>query len=102
MSLSPRHRTVEVCGSYASQITESRTGATPCNPSGDVGLGASNVQFVVPLFIDSAAGDLHLAPGSPAIDSGNPALDFSLEAAPNGGRINAGGYGNTGEAQLSL
>ncbi len=35
---------------------------------------------------------------SPAIDGGDPAADFSLEPAPNGGRINLGAYGNTPEA----
>ena len=35
---------------------------------------------------------------SPAIDCGDPAADFSLEPAPNGGRINLGAYGNTSEA----
>jgi hypothetical protein len=35
---------------------------------------------------------------SPLIDAGNPASDFSLESAPNGGRANIGIYGNTTEA----
>jgi hypothetical protein len=32
---------------------------------------------------------------SPCIDAGDPNSDYSLEPAPNGGRINMGGYGNT-------
>jgi len=32
---------------------------------------------------------------SPAIDMGDPTSDYSLEPAPNGGRINMGAYGNT-------
>ena len=35
---------------------------------------------------------------SPAIDAGDPAADFSGEPMPNGGRLNQGVYGNTGEA----
>ena len=35
---------------------------------------------------------------SPAIDMGDPADDYSLEPAPNGGFVNLGAYGNTPEA----
>ena len=35
---------------------------------------------------------------SPCIDAGHPSSPFSLEPPPNGGRINAGRYGNTSEA----
>ncbi len=35
---------------------------------------------------------------SPCIDMGDTADDYSLEPLPNGGRINQGGYGNTGQA----
>lgn len=38
---------------------------------------------------------------SPAIDLGNPASSFANETAPNGGRVNAGAYGNTSEASRS-
>jgi hypothetical protein len=51
-----------------------------------------------PLFADTA---YHLAPGSPAIDAGDPAMDYSNEPMPNGGRINIGAYGNTSGAALS-
>jgi predicted outer membrane repeat protein len=43
-------------------------------------------------------GDYHLLPESPCIDAGDPNSDFSLEPAPNGGRIDMGAYGNTPEA----
>ncbi len=35
---------------------------------------------------------------SPTIDAGDPTSDYSLEPAPNGGRLNQGSYGNTAEA----
>lgn len=35
------------------------------------------------------------AANSPLLDRGDPAADYSLEPAPNGGRVNAGAYGNT-------
>ncbi len=45
-----------------------------------------------PLFADDS---LTLASTSPAIDSGDPSMDYSNEPMPNGGRINMGAYGNT-------
>jgi len=38
---------------------------------------------------------------SPCIDAGDPESDFSLEALPNGGRINLGAYGGTEQASQS-
>ncbi|MHC4676050.1 MAG: M6 family metalloprotease domain-containing protein [Planctomycetota bacterium] len=38
---------------------------------------------------------------SPCIDAGDPGSDYSLEPAPNGGRINMGAYGNTQYASKS-
>ena len=35
---------------------------------------------------------------SPCIDRGNPASAFANEPSPNGGRINIGAFGNTGQA----
>jgi nitrous oxidase accessory protein NosD len=74
-----------------------------------------------PLFVDSAAGDLHLrsaaasgtyvkATGqwtqfprqnSPGIDAGDPAAGFENEPERNGGRLNLGAYGNTPQASRS-
>ena len=54
-----------------------------------------------PLFADAANNDFHLLSGSPAIDSGDPADDYSLEPEQNGCRINMGAYGNTAEAAVS-
>ncbi len=46
-----------------------------------------------PLFVDRERYELQQK--SPCIDAGDPESDFSLEPAPNGGRINLGAYGNT-------
>lgn len=51
-----------------------------------------------PLFADAA---LHLSAGSPAVDAGDWADAFAVEPAPNGGRIDAGAFGNTVEATAS-
>ena len=48
-----------------------------------------------PLFLDYFAGDYHVRSGSPAVDGGDPASDYGVEPAPNGGRIEIGAYGNT-------
>ena len=75
---------------------------------------AGNIS-VDPLFADSNNGDYHLKSQagryvastktwvkddvtSPCLDRGNPAGDFHLEPAPNGGRINMGCYGGTAQA----
>ena len=69
-----------------------------------------------PLFVDAANNDFRLKSTgghwngstwvyddvtSPCIDAGDPASDYSNEPEPNGGRINMGAYGNTGEASKS-
>lgn len=66
-----------------------------------------------PLFVNAAAGSFRLksqgghwngsgwpldAVTSPCIDTGDPASAFTLEPAPNGGRINMGFDGNTAHA----
>ncbi|MEP0546336.1 MAG: endonuclease [Rhodothermales bacterium] len=42
-----------------------------------------------------------LGAGSAAIDAGDPSADFVFEPRPNGGRVNAGAYGNTPLATVS-
>src|SRR6185436_1839292 len=48
-----------------------------------------------PQFVNLAANNYHLVSTSTSVDAGNPASDYSLEPAPNGGRIDLGAYGNT-------
>ena len=70
----------------------------------------------LPLFANEAGGDYHLRSlsgryfnggwvtdvvHSVAIDAGDPTADYSGELAPNGGRVNIGAYGNTGQASRS-
>ncbi len=54
-----------------------------------------------PMYEDTLNDDFHLAFGSPAIDAGDPASDYSNEPEPNGDRINMGAYGNTLEATIN-
>jgi hypothetical protein len=63
--------------------------------------GASDLASGV-VFASYAERDLHVRPGQPTTDSGDPADDFSLEPSPNGGRINLGAYGGTAEAEASV
>ncbi len=59
-------------------------------------------DFSAPVaFVDPASGDFREAPGQPSVDAGHPADDWSLEPAPNGGRVNAGAFGNTPLAAAS-
>jgi hypothetical protein len=70
-----------------------------------------------PLFVSSSKDDYHLrstggswhngawtadTATSPCIDAGSTASEFNCEPAPNGGRVNLGAYGNTGEASKSV
>jgi hypothetical protein len=69
-----------------------------------------------PLLADAKAGDFHLRSSvgrfkagswvkdkehSPAIDAGDPAGAHDSEPSPNGGRVDAGAFGNTTEASKS-
>jgi len=69
-----------------------------------------------PLFANESIHDFHLrstggrysngvfvtdTSHSMAIDSGDPLTAYSLEAVPNGSRVNIGAYGNTVEASMS-
>jgi hypothetical protein len=70
-----------------------------------------------PLFANAAGGNFRLKSqggrwnglkwvldlvSSPCLDSGDPASDFALEPAPNGGRINMGYDGNTVAASKAV
>jgi hypothetical protein len=48
-----------------------------------------------PGLIDPANGNFHVYCWSACIDAGDESAEYSLEPAPNGGRINIGRYGNT-------
>jgi hypothetical protein len=66
---------------------------------GDVSFAGTNGNISAdPLFVDAANGDYYLQSGSPAVDTGDPQADFSLEPVSVVGRINMGRYGNTAEA----
>ena len=86
-----------------------------------LGWGSGNIA-ADPLFANPAAGDYHLRSkygrwdpaanagaggwvtdpvGSPCIDGGDPASDYSNEPQPNFGRANIGAFGNTAQASRS-
>ena len=86
-------------------------------PGGTLTWGDSNID-ADPLFADPDNDDYHLksargrwdsgtetwvtdAVTSPCIDAGDPASDYSNEPDPNGGRVNMGAWGNTGQASKS-
>lgn len=104
--------TVRYCNVYGHPPGANYSGMT--DPTGTDG----NVS-VDPLFADPNHSDYHLksAAGrwspvshtwvtddlsSPCIDAGDPAEDVGEEPAPNGGRINMGGYGGREHASKSL
>ncbi len=88
------------------------------NPAGDyvgVSAGANDIHSD-PQYANRSAFDFHLrsrygrwngkewatdSVSSPCIDVGDPSSDFSGEPENNGGRLNLGRYGNTGQASKS-
>lgn len=50
-----------------------------------------------PLFVAQFT-DVHLQPGSPSVDAGDPTDPVGMEPVPNGGIIDQGAYGGTPEA----
>ena len=71
---------------------------------------------VDPLFVNAAANDYHLqstagsyhggaftadAADSLCLDAGDPSASVGDEPSPNGGRVNLGAYGSTGQASLT-
>lgn len=80
------------------------------------GLDAHSIS-ANPLFVDTATGDFHLesrrgsyhngawtadAATSPAVDQGRPDTGCQAEPLQNGGRVNLGAYGGTGQASRSI
>ncbi|MCH7779778.1 MAG: right-handed parallel beta-helix repeat-containing protein [Acidobacteria bacterium] len=68
------------------------------HPAGNVEgwiVAGANMIFTDPLFFNSAAGDYHLTPASPAVDAGNPrtmdpATDFEGDPRVVNGRVDMG------------
>ncbi len=71
-----------------------------------IGMGVipAHISHLAPVFLSELGDDppFRAAPMSPTIDAGDPNDDFSLEPAPNGGRINQGVFGNSPFATPSL
>ena len=67
---------------------------------GNVVAGEGDLEKAV-AFVDAARDDFRLKPDQPSTDAGDPAAEWNLEPAPNGGRINLGAFGNTADAELS-
>lgn len=63
--------------------------------------GTGDLSVPDPRFVNRNVGGYRLESASPAVDGGDPADEFSLEPAPNGGRVDMGAYGNTDEAPAS-
>ena len=65
---------------------------------------ATHISHLAPIFLPETDKDppFRADPMSPTIDAGDPNDNFSLEPAPNGGRINQGVFGNTPFATPSL
>lgn len=75
-------------GIITSQYNDVMDGYEGCVP----GLGDLSALVA---FLDAVARDYREQPFQPSLDTGNPADDYSLEPALNGGRINMGAFGNT-------
>jgi len=62
----------------------------------------ANSNLVIdPRFVDPDNDDYTLGSDSFLIDEGDPGTDFSLESAPNGGRVNIGPQGGTSAANTA-
>lgn len=78
--------------------------------SPQVGIDSSTEFTLDPRYVDKENGDYHLKTlyqglyevHSPSIDTGDPQDSVGSEPEPNGGRINQGAYGGTGEAAQSI
>jgi len=55
----------------------------------------NKLLYLDPMFVNEAAGDVHLKNTSVALDAGAPEGDYCGEPNPNGCRIDMGGYGGT-------
>ncbi len=57
-----------------------------------------DLVFADPRFAWPGGGDLSVLPGSPLVDTADPAADYCAEPEPNGCRANAGAFGATDAA----
>jgi hypothetical protein len=74
---------------FGNQTNYIQTAAGP----GDLSVGVT--------FGDLVGRDLHLTSSQATTDSGDPDDPVGAEPAPNGGRVNLGAFGGTGEAELT-
>ena len=82
-------------GDNGCECVQQNDGVELCNALDDDCNGLTDDD---PPFDEVKDRDVHLQPGSPAIDTGDPPSEYCLEPQPNGGRINPGYWGNTEEA----
>ena len=85
------------------KVTSSRVYYNPSNATRYEDLASMDAHLLSPTGYVDNAGVFHDGGSaySPAIDAGDPEADCSNEPAPNGGRLNAGAFGNTAEASCS-
>ncbi len=85
------------------KVTSSRVYYNPNNATRYEDLASMDAHLLSPTGYVDNAGVFHDGGSaySPAIDAGDPEADCSNEPEPNGGRLNAGAFGNTAEASSS-
>ena len=84
-------------------VTAARMYYTPGNATRYEDLATMDAHLLSPagyVVNGGAAGPATLK-YSPAIDAGDPTADCTNEPSPNGGRLNAGAFGNTAEASCT-
>ena len=82
------------------KVTSSRVYYNPSNATRYEDLASMDAHLLSPTGYVDNAGVFHDGGSaySPAIDAGDTEADCSNEPEPNGGRLNAGAFGNTAEA----
>jgi hypothetical protein len=87
-----------IWGNWAVQGPQLYNSSTPnyCCIQDWIQGGEGNISSV-PHFVDAANDDFHLWSWSPCLDAGDPTSPYQNEPQPNGGTVDMGAYGNTGE-----
>jgi len=82
------------------KVTSSKVYYNPSNATRYEDLASMDAHLLSPAgyVVNGGAAGPATTDYSPAIDHGDPDADCSNEPAPNGGRLNAGAFGNTAEA----